>query len=76
MDEDRIIMNRTLSAYFGSLRITGSIVDQPANTSGIRECKGKRYAVLENIKSILAVYRIKNDGYLKRLKRWPSELEN
>ena len=42
--------------------------------SGIKKIKGKRYVVLANAHRTLAVYRVRNDGMLKRLRRWPAEL--
>lgn len=68
MDE---MVKRATAAWF---RSGGD--DQPANTSDVREYGGKKYVVLKNTNGILAVYRIKNDGILKRMKRWPKELEN
>ena len=68
MDE---MVKRAMAAWF---RSGGS--DQPANTSGGREYGGKKYVVLENVNGPLAVYRIKVDGILKRLKRWPKEIED
>jgi hypothetical protein len=36
---------------------------------------GKRYAVLrDNSGGVLVAYRVRNDGMLKKLKRWPVEL--
>jgi len=35
--------------------------------------KRKHYVVLNNVKGVLAVYRIKNDGMLRR---WPPEVES
>jgi len=61
---------RAMAAWFRS----GQSI-QPASTSGVRVCKGKKYVILENANGILAVYRIKNDGFLKRLKRWPKDIE-
>jgi len=69
MDENEMV-RRALGAWF---RYGG--MDQPANSSGVRTHQKKKYVVLENIRGILAVYRIKPDGYLKRLKRWPAEIE-
>lgn len=34
-----------------------------------------KYVVLENVSGILAVYRVRNDGKLKGLRRWPAQLE-
>ena len=62
--------NRALAAYFRS----GGI-DRPSSDSGEYELNGRHYVVLRNIKGTLAVYRVKNDGYLRRLRRWPKELE-
>lgn len=68
---DEKLVLRAISAYF---KFGGS--DMPSNNSRMEEVKGKRYAVLNNAKGILAVYRIRNDGKLKSLKRYPKELEN
>jgi hypothetical protein len=66
--DEQDVTRRALAAYFRS----GGI-DQPAN-SGVIEYNGKAYVVLENFNGILAVYRIRNDGMLKRLRRWPTDL--
>ena len=31
--------------------------------------------VLNNVSGVLAVYRVRNNGFLKELKRWPAEIE-
>jgi len=64
------MVKRAMAAWF---RSGGNI--QPANTSGVRTHDKRKYVVLENINGFLAVYRIKTDGFLKRLKRWPAALE-
>ena len=48
---------------------------QPSKDSGVQEINGKRYVVLRNLGGILAVYRVRTDGILKGLKRWPKELD-
>ena len=48
---------------------------QPSSGSGVEEHKGKQYVVLHNVNGVLAVYRIRNNGYLKQLKKWPAALE-
>jgi hypothetical protein len=68
-DESDLI-RRAMSAWFRS----GGI-DQPANTSGVVEHEGKPYVVLKNVNGTLAIYRVRNDGTLKRLRRWPAELK-
>lgn len=70
-DDDSLI-SRAFSAYFRGHQNRGI----PSNNSEVREIKKKRYVVLENINGILAVYRVRNDGKLKGLKRWPPELSD
>lgn len=61
---------RAMAAYF---RAGGSA--QPSSSSSEWELNGRHYVVLENVNGVLAVYRVKNDGFLRRLRRWPKELE-
>ena len=63
------LLRRAMSAWF---RAGG--IEHPANTSGVVEHEGKHYVVLENVNGILGVYRVRNDGALKGLRRWPSDL--
>jgi hypothetical protein len=65
------LTSRAFAAYF---RSESGIVDQPANDSGPAEWAGKQYVVLRNVNGVLAVYRVRNSGALKRLRRWPSAL--
>lgn len=51
------------------------MADQPANYSQVQTHADKEYVVLRNANGILAVYRIRPSGELKRLRRWPVELE-
>ncbi len=74
-DQEEEIMARAFAAYYQYLRKGGYSETQPSNTSCVQDYNGKHYAVLENVNGVLAVYRIKNDGYLKKLQRWPKELE-
>jgi hypothetical protein len=67
---DQRIHQSRLSGLFKS----GSNVDQPSNDSGEVSIAGKNYVVLRNVRGIMAVYRVRNDGALKRLKRWPEGL--
>jgi hypothetical protein len=41
----------------------------------IAEHLGKRYVVIDDLDGAAAVYRIRNDGMLKALRRWPAEIE-
>ena len=49
---------------------------KPSNSSGVEEIDGRSYVVLRNVRGVLAVYRERTDGVLKRLKRWPKELDD
>jgi len=65
------MVKRAMAAWFRS-----GGTDQPGTSdSDVREHAGKEYVVLGNVNGILAVYRIKNDGFLKHLKRWPKAIE-
>ena len=70
MDEDDLL-RRAIAAYY---RGAGPGVMQPANTSSVDTVDGLHYVVLRNVRGVLAVYRVRNDGVLKGLKRWPAEL--
>jgi hypothetical protein len=73
---DEELTARAFRAYFMAARKEGSdSPDQPANTSGVEEVGDKRYVVLRSVQGILAVFRVRNDGLLKRLKRWPEGVE-
>jgi len=62
-------LDRALRSYFRSFPIG----PQPSSySSGMEQHGGHTYAVLRNINGVLQVYRIRNSGSLKRLKRWPA----
>lgn len=64
-----------MRAYFMTGRKEGFEPDIPStHRSGVYELDERSYVVLKNGNGILAVYRVRNDGMLKRLKRWPTEL--
>jgi hypothetical protein len=69
------LINRAFAAHFRSAARQDVIADQPANTSYLAELDGKQYVVLENVNGVMRVYRVRNDGILKELRRWPKELE-
>lgn len=63
---------RALAAYY---RAEGDNAQIPMGESDLlADDEGKYYVVLRNGSGILAVYRVRNDDMLKRLKRWPSEI--
>ena len=69
--DDVDLTRRAFAAYFRS----GGF-DQPANSSGVVKLDGIWYVVLHNVRRTLAVYRVKNDGRLRRLTEWPKELDD
>jgi len=72
MDET---LSRAYSAYFKTIKREGALAIQPSESdSGQEQHGGKSYVVLRNINRVLAVYRVRNDGMLKRLKRWPADI--
>ena len=77
--DDENYMERAFSAYYRYGKKMGYVEGQlniPSMMSHVQQDnKGLYYAVLRNSNNVLAVYRIKNDGYLKRLIRYPKELE-
>jgi hypothetical protein len=66
--------NRALAAYFRSAAKQGGSPNQPSTPTNAT-VDGKQYVVLTNKNGILAVYRVRTDGVLKGLVRWPAELK-
>lgn len=74
---DGELVRRAMAAYYRSGRREGLADAQitiPGNDSDVQEYNGKQYVVLRNVNGVLAVYRVRNDGMLKGLKRWPQEI--
>jgi hypothetical protein len=69
-DDDELV-RRAFAAYFRA----GASVSQPSGASHVAVHNGKLYVVLHNSGGILAVYRVRNNGALKGLRRWPAALE-
>jgi len=63
------VVLRAIKAYF---KAGGT--QQPSNDSAAQEAGALTYVVLRNVTGTLAVYRVRRDGALKRLKRWPGAL--
>jgi hypothetical protein len=64
------ILRRALAAHF---RYGGT--DQPsALSSAVEKHGGKWYAVLRGRRGVIGVYRVRNDGKLKKLIRLPTGL--
>jgi hypothetical protein len=73
--EDQLI-GRAIRAYWTVEKNASLAPDQPGwKSSKVEEIGGKTYVLLGNINGTLAVYRVRNDGILKRLVRWPKEIE-
>lgn len=63
---------RAIKAYCKSAAGAGQVM-QPASQPKLwTRDDGKQYIVLDNCRGVLAVYRVRNDGKLKGLKRWPA----
>jgi hypothetical protein len=70
-DEEEQLMRRAYAAYF-----RGGATDQPSQqASGVEKVGQLKYVVLRNASGVLGVYRVRNDGVLKGLKRWPADLD-
>jgi hypothetical protein len=70
--DDDDLTRRALGAYF---RTGGEYSMQPSGSaSGVEFHNGKAYVALRNGGGLLAVYRVQNNGILKRLRRWPAAL--
>jgi len=49
---------------------------QPSKISRVVEHNGRRYVVLVNVRGVLGVYFVSPDNFLlRRLKRWPAEID-
>lgn len=69
-DEDDLV-RRALAAYFRS-----GEHDQPSKGGRVAAHDGKFYVLLRSVRGLVAVYRIRAyDAVLKRLRRWPEEIE-
>lgn len=77
MDQkDERLLNRAIAAHYQAYAREGGALSEPAwDSSAVEEVAGKRYVVLRNISGVIRVYRVRNDGVLKGMRRWPKELE-
>jgi len=64
------LLRRAMAAYFRS----GGTEQPSSSASGVQEVDGLMYVVLRNVNAVLSVYRVRPNGLLKGLKRWPQEL--
>ena len=67
---------RAMQSYFAAARKAGDVAEFPSRyDSGVEEVDKLSYVVLKNGNRTLAVFRVRNDGMLKRLKRYPAGLD-
>jgi hypothetical protein len=66
------LVRRARAAYYRE-----GYVGDPETTSGhVTELDGKRYVVLAGAHGVIAVYRVRTfDGVLRRMRRWPADVE-
>jgi hypothetical protein len=77
---DTASLQRAFAAYYLDAarrqREEGVSVEQPDSAASYEaQLDGKAYVVLRKRYQTLAVYRIKPNGLLRRLKRWPKALD-
>lgn len=68
------LLRRAAAAYFRSGKAGLTIAPTPVH-SRVTDHDGKRYVVLANRQHVVAVYRVRTDGVLKGLRRWPAAVE-
>lgn len=67
------LLRRAQAAWFR----TGGTDPVSQQFSGVAVVEGREYVVLrreDQKRGLLAVYRVRNDGMLKRLRRWPPDI--
>ena len=69
-EEDDQLLRRAVAAF---LRDGGEPAPIPKRSS-VRELTGKRYVIVRDSVNVYAVYRVRANGFLKRLKRYPKTL--
>lgn len=71
-DASANLIDRAFRAY---VTADGCSAEQPtASACGVVTLYGRRYVALRNRRRTLAVYRIRANGLLRRLRVWPIEL--
>ena len=70
------LLRRAFAAWFKG---GGEHTDQPSKASEVEAHDGRWYVVLRGGRGPadepMAVYRLKNDGMLRRLRRWPADIK-
>jgi len=73
--DDEPLIRRAIAAWYRAPGSHSHGTVLPSNSSYLCEIDGKQYVVLNNVNGVLAVYRVRNNGFLKGLRRWPAEIE-
>lgn len=73
--DDPAIVRRAFVAWYSADEAQAPGHPSPAASHHVRVA-GHEYVALRDGHSLLAVYRLRNDGKLKRLRRWPRELND
>jgi hypothetical protein len=69
------VLDRATRAFLRPDRDSLGVAQQPSrDLSGCEQYNGREYAVLRNVRGVLAVYRVLGDGKLRRLHRWPTAI--
>jgi hypothetical protein len=65
---DQALIQRAFAAYLQS----DGLAEQPTSKSSVEIVGDLRYVVLRNEqRRVLAVYRVRRSGLLRRMRRWP-----
>jgi hypothetical protein len=71
MDQTAILLDRAYRAFVGRSANAGHL---HGLTPTVRVLGRLRYVVLQDGHAVLAVYRVRKNGALRRMKRWPLAL--
>ena len=75
--DERDLLRRASTAWFHGADRVGLMPEPPdPRLSGVETYGGKTYVVLRNADGLVAVYRVRDDGTLKALRRVPAELRD
>jgi hypothetical protein len=71
------LLHRASAAWFRGANRVGLMPEPPdPGLSGVEEVGGKTYVALRNGDGLMAVYRVRDDGTLKALRRVPAGLRD
>jgi hypothetical protein len=73
MIDDIDLIRRARAAYYRGGNM--AILSSDSGDADVKRHRNKWYVLLGLLGDNPIVYRVRNDGMLKRLKRWPIELE-